>query len=150
MPGAALEDAIVVGAGPIGLACAISARRRGLDPLVIDAGALVIPGSDWSVVPSVNPWIAMETLVTREEPGGSAKSFGKAEAITLQEALDMFTINSARHLGQEGRLGRIAPGMLADLIELDQDPYEVSMRRIHETRVLKTIINGQVVYERSP
>jgi len=41
MPGAAVEDAIVVGAGPIGLACAISARRRGLDPLVIDAGALV-------------------------------------------------------------------------------------------------------------
>jgi thioredoxin reductase (NADPH) len=36
----AVEDVVVVGAGPIGLACAISARRRGLDPLVIDAGAL--------------------------------------------------------------------------------------------------------------
>jgi thioredoxin reductase (NADPH) len=35
-----IEDAVVVGAGPIGLACAVSARRRGLDPLVIDAGAL--------------------------------------------------------------------------------------------------------------
>ena len=35
------EAAVIVGAGPIGLACAISARRRGLDPLVIDAGALV-------------------------------------------------------------------------------------------------------------
>jgi thioredoxin reductase (NADPH) len=34
------ESAIIVGAGPIGLACAISAKRRGLDPLVIDAGAL--------------------------------------------------------------------------------------------------------------
>src|SRR5919198_2601993 len=34
------EAAIIVGAGPIGLACAISAKRRGLDPLVIDAGAL--------------------------------------------------------------------------------------------------------------
>src|SRR5689334_8528062 len=34
------EPAIIVGAGPIGLACAISAKRRGLDPLVIDAGAL--------------------------------------------------------------------------------------------------------------
>jgi len=31
---------LVAGAGPIGLACAISARRRGLDPLVIDAGAV--------------------------------------------------------------------------------------------------------------
>jgi thioredoxin reductase (NADPH) len=34
------EPVLIVGAGPIGLACAISARRRGLDPLVIDAGAL--------------------------------------------------------------------------------------------------------------
>ena len=31
---------LIVGAGPIGLACAISARRRGLDPLVIDAGPI--------------------------------------------------------------------------------------------------------------
>ena len=34
------EAALIVGAGPIGLACAISARRRGIDPLVIDAGAV--------------------------------------------------------------------------------------------------------------
>jgi len=34
------EASIIVGAGPIGLACAISAKRRGIDPLVIDAGAL--------------------------------------------------------------------------------------------------------------
>jgi len=35
------EDTVIVGAGPIGLACSISAKRRGLDPLVIDAGAVV-------------------------------------------------------------------------------------------------------------
>ena len=35
------EDTIIVGAGPIGLACAISAKRRGIDALVIDAGAVV-------------------------------------------------------------------------------------------------------------
>jgi thioredoxin reductase (NADPH) len=34
------EAAIIAGAGPIGLACAISAKRRGIDPLVIDAGAI--------------------------------------------------------------------------------------------------------------
>jgi bacillithiol disulfide reductase len=35
------EDALIVGAGPIGLACAIAAKRHGLDPLVVDAGAVV-------------------------------------------------------------------------------------------------------------
>lgn len=40
MPETTHEAALIVGAGPIGLACAISAKRRGIDPLVIDAGAL--------------------------------------------------------------------------------------------------------------
>jgi thioredoxin reductase (NADPH) len=35
------EEALVVGAGPIGLACAIAAKRRGVDALVVDAGAVV-------------------------------------------------------------------------------------------------------------
>src|ERR1041384_6206606 len=34
------ERVLIAGAGPIGLACAISGRRRGFDPLVIDAGAI--------------------------------------------------------------------------------------------------------------
>jgi thioredoxin reductase (NADPH) len=41
MSESSVERVLVVGAGPIGLACAISAKRQGLDPLVIDAGALV-------------------------------------------------------------------------------------------------------------
>lgn len=36
-----MEDTLIAGAGPIGLACAVSARRHGTDPLVIDAGAVV-------------------------------------------------------------------------------------------------------------
>src|SRR5579859_6280405 len=40
MPAAPHQNTVIVGAGPIGLACAISAKRRGIDPLVIDAGAV--------------------------------------------------------------------------------------------------------------
>ena len=40
MPSLQHEPVIIAGAGPIGLACAISAKRRGIDPLVIDAGAI--------------------------------------------------------------------------------------------------------------
>jgi thioredoxin reductase (NADPH) len=36
-----MEDVVIVGAGPVGLACAIEARREGLRPLVIEKGALV-------------------------------------------------------------------------------------------------------------
>jgi predicted amidohydrolase YtcJ len=115
---------------------------------MLDSGALVVAGSDWAVVPSVNPWIAIEQLVTRERPGGSPDAFGRAEAITLPEALALFTVNAARHLGREGSLGGIAPGMLADLLVLDQDPYAVAVRDIHRTHVQMTIIGGEVVYQR--
>jgi predicted amidohydrolase YtcJ len=115
---------------------------------MIDAGALVVPGSDWSVVPSVNPWIAVETLVTRENPGGSARSFGKEEAITVKEAIDLFTVNAARHRHLEGSVGSIAPGMLADLIVLSKDPYEVPARELHEVTVLATFIAGESVFQR--
>jgi thioredoxin reductase (NADPH) len=36
-----MHDVVIVGAGPVGLACAIEARREGLTALVLDKGALV-------------------------------------------------------------------------------------------------------------
>src|SRR5512133_3613554 len=62
----------------------------------LNAGALAIAASDGSVVPSVNPWIALETLVTRQMPGGLGEPVGEQERITLRQAIAMFTINSAR------------------------------------------------------
>ena len=115
---------------------------------MLAAGALVIPGSDWSVVPSVNPWIAVEEIVTREELGGSERSFGKNERIDLRSAIDLFTINSARHRHLESRVGRIAPGMLADVIVIDRDPFAIPAGKLHEVKVLTTIINGDVVFQR--
>ena len=114
---------------------------------MIEAGALVVPGSDWAVVPSVNPWIAVEALVTREEPGGSEKSFGKDQAISLDQAIRLFTVNSAKHLGMSDRVGRVEPGLLADLIVLDRDPYNIPVTELHQVKVEKTMINGALVFE---
>jgi hypothetical protein len=113
----------------------------------IDAGALVVPGSDWSVVPSVNPWIAIETLVTRRAPGGGSEALGEGQRITLEQAVDLFTVNSARQEGKRTELGTIEPGMLADLVVVDQNPFEVPITDVHKTRVLTTLINGEIVYE---
>jgi hypothetical protein len=116
---------------------------------MLDAGALVVPGSDWSVVPSVNPWPAIESLVTRERPGGSTDSFGKAEAISLPEALDLFTIRSAEQERVSDRVGRIEVGMLADVIVVDRNPYEVPAKQVHDTKVKMTFIGGEKVFDAS-
>jgi predicted amidohydrolase YtcJ len=112
----------------------------------IEAGALVVPGSDWSVVPSVNPWIAIETLVTRQRPGGGGEELGAAEKITLRQAIDMFTVSAAREMGDRNRVGTLERGMLADLIVLDRNPYQVPITQVHDTKVKLTLINGEIVY----
>jgi len=114
---------------------------------MLDAGAWVVAGSDWAVVPSVNPWIGIETLVTRERPGGSADSFGKIEAISVGEALDLFTANAARQERMADKVGRLETGMLADFIVLDRDPYAIAPTALHETKVKMTFINGEKVYD---
>jgi predicted amidohydrolase YtcJ len=115
---------------------------------LLDHGALVVVGSDWAVVPSVNPWIAIESLVTRQRAGGSEDSFGAPEAITLQEALELFTVNAARHKGRQFESGRLAPGMLADLIVVDRDPFSTPANELHQVRVMATMIDGDIVFER--
>ena len=67
----------------------------------------------------------------------------------MAEAIKLFTENAARHEGSEDKLGRIEPGMLADLVVVDQDPFAVASNRLAQTKVLKTIINGEIVYERA-
>jgi len=112
----------------------------------IESGALVVPGSDWAVVPSVNPWLAIETLVTRQKPGGGGEALGEAERISLGQAFAMFTVNSAREMGNDSRTGRIAKGMLADLLVLDRNPFKIPVTEIHDTQVRAVLINGELVH----
>jgi predicted amidohydrolase YtcJ len=111
----------------------------------IDGGGLVVPGSDWAVVPSVNPWIGIETLVTRQPPGGGGEPLG--DPITLEQAIDLFTVNSARQMGSGERTGRIAPGLLADVLVLDRNPFEIPITEVHQTQVTMAFIEGELVYE---
>jgi predicted amidohydrolase YtcJ len=113
----------------------------------LDAGALAVPGSDWSVVPSVNPWIAIETLVTRQPPGGAGPPLGEAERISLKQAIELYTINSARQRYEADRLGSIEPGKLADLTVIDRNIFEVPITTVHDTKVLMTIIGGEIAYD---
>lgn len=114
----------------------------------IEAGALVVAGSDWPVVPTVNPWIGIETLVTRKEPGGIGIPLGEAEQISLEQAVAMFTINSSKQLGNSTRTGTIAAGMLADMVVIDQNIFKIAVTDIHKTEVLMTFIQGEIVYQK--
>jgi predicted amidohydrolase YtcJ len=114
----------------------------------IDAGVLTVSGSDWPVVPEVNPWIGIETLVTRRMPGGGGDELG--EPISLGQAIDLFTVNAARQMGNANRTGRIVPGLLADVIVLDRNPFDIPITEVHEIQVTKVLIEGEVVHDATP
>lgn len=111
----------------------------------IDAGAVTIEGSDWPVSESANPWIAIETLVTRLAPGVAAGDrLAPAEAITLKEAIDVYTVNPAKQFGHAGTVGLIKPGYLADVIVLDRNPFTVPITDVHNTKVKATLVGGKL------
>jgi predicted amidohydrolase YtcJ len=114
-----------------------------------EAGALVIAGSDWAVIPAPDPWIGIETAITRQKPGGSARTFGAGQAITLEQAIRMFTINAATRLGLDKDLGTIEAGKRADFIVIDKNPFRIPATDIHTIKVQKTYIDGEVVFDRA-
>jgi predicted amidohydrolase YtcJ len=114
----------------------------------IDAGVNVVEGADWPVSASVDPWLAIETLVTRLPPGqATGEKLTPREAITLKEAIDIYTINGAKQFGHADRVGRIRPGYYADLIVLDRNPFEIPITQVHDVNVVTTMLKGQIVYE---
>jgi predicted amidohydrolase YtcJ len=116
----------------------------------VASGALVVPGSDWPVVPLVNPWIAIETLVTRQVPGGGGEALGAAEKITLDQAVAMFTRESAKQMNARRKWGSIEAGLYADLVVIDRNPFQIPVTQIHDTKVRMTLVNGEVVYRDKP
>ncbi|GAB1486493.1 amidohydrolase [Aminivibrio sp.] len=81
---------------------------------------LVLCASSDAPVESVNPWQALRDLMERSSRDGR-EILAPEERLTLEEGLPLFTSNPARALGQEDRLGRLAPGFCADLVILDRN-----------------------------
>ena len=71
------------------------------------------------------------------------------EAITLEQALVVVTLGSARVLGAEKALGSIEKGKFADMIVLDRNLFDIKPSDIGDTKVMNTILNGEVVYSRA-
>ncbi len=116
-----------------------------------DAGVLLSFGSDWpgtnaSWYPS-DPLLGMYAAVNRRtlegEPG---EGWFPEERVDIETALRAYTVNNARAAGEDEWKGRVAPGMVADLVVLDRNPFEIEAMEIREARVLITIVGGRVVH----
>ena len=71
-----------------------------------------------------------------------------AEAMTVCEALNSYTAESAHASFEENVKGRIAPGLLADFTVLDKSPFDVPAEEISCLTVEQTFLGGKQVYQR--
>ncbi len=110
---------------------------------LMKSGAMVTNGTD-TPVEDVNPIAGFFSAVTRKTADGSL--FYPDQKMTRQEALKSYTLNNAYAAFEEKFKGSITPGKLADITVLSQDIMTIPDDSIPATRVVYTIIGGQVRY----
>ena len=116
---------------------------------MIDKGIPASYGSDCPVE-SFRTMDTIYTAVARKNITGKEKKvYLPEEAVTMDQAIYAYTMESAYASSEENIKGSIEAGKLADFIVLDKDLYNLaSDEEILETKVLQTYVDGKLVYQR--
>jgi predicted amidohydrolase YtcJ len=123
-------------------------RTRDIEPLrmYLERSEQPVGGGSDSPVTPFEPLLGIWSSVTRQTQLAGVQ--GPEWRISAEDALRMYTLGSAYAAFEEDRKGSIEPGKLADLVVLDQDPLAVEPEALREIKVLQTLVDGQIVFER--
>ena len=120
----------------------------------MDAGVRCAFGSDFPVTP-INPFQGMQIAITRRETpldpnyeiAKDATCYNPEDCITLQQAIQAFTINTAYQWHLEDVTGSIEVGKSADLVLIDHDIEATPAEELYTIKVLETLLRGETVYK---
>jgi len=116
---------------------------------LLDAGVILAFGSDWFVAP-MDPLMGIYAAVTRRTLDGKHPAgWVPEQRISVAEAIRAFTMGSAYASFDEKIKGSIEVGKLADIVVLSDDILKIDPVLIEKARVVMTIFDGRVTYERS-
>jgi len=114
---------------------------------LLDTKANLTFGSDWFVAPLI-PLEGIYAAVTRRTlDDKNPTGWYPEQKISVEQAVKCYTANNAYAGFQENKLGVLKKGMLADLIVLDENIFEIAPDLIKNVKVIRTIVNGKQVYE---
>ncbi len=113
----------------------------------LDHGVRLALGTDWSVAP-LNPMLTLYAATTRatldgKNPGG----WFPEQKLTIQEAIEAYTMGSSYAEFQEKEKGSITPGKLADMVLLSDDVLKIDPVKIRDVKVLKTWVGGKLIFD---
>jgi len=95
----------------------------------------------------IGPLVGLYAAVTRK--GESGKVYGPEEAVSMKDAITMYTRKGAFITREEKIKGSLEPGMAADMIVFPQDLLTISPEKILSQKVDLTVVAGKIVYERA-
>lgn len=114
---------------------------------LIQSASMITTGSDFPFY-QINPFIQIYYLTTRQLTDTLIADVPNInQKISLIEAIKSYTIWAAYSSFEENIKGSLEEGKFADMIVISNDIFNSDSKALLETRVLKTIINGEVVYE---
>ncbi|MCZ2126751.1 MAG: amidohydrolase [Anaerolineales bacterium] len=112
----------------------------------LDHGAILAFGSD-APVESPNPFWGLRAALTRQRADGSpsAEGWRGEQKLTFAEALFAYTFGAAYAANAENRLGKLAPNYCADLIVLDENPFEIDAQDLLTLAPSAVMVDGEWV-----
>jgi predicted amidohydrolase YtcJ len=110
----------------------------------LDAGIHAAAGSDFSPGPFA-PLMGIQGMVTRT--GWSGETWGANQRVSVDEALQISTLNGAYASREEAIKGSITAGKLADFVVLADDPHTVDKEKIKDIQIVRTYVGGTKVHE---
>jgi predicted amidohydrolase YtcJ len=88
--------------------------------------------------------MAIQSMVTRKDYKG--RVWGPNQCISVDQALQVCTVNAARASFEEQIKGSISAGKLADFVVLAKDPHTVEPDEIKKIEVVRTVVGGKTVF----
>jgi predicted amidohydrolase YtcJ len=90
-----------------------------------------------------NPLRLIQTAVERQTKEGDTLGFN--QKISILNAIKAMTINAAWQIHMEDKIGSLKEGKYADFVILDNNPLKIPIHQIQDIKILKTVVNGNVV-----
>jgi predicted amidohydrolase YtcJ len=114
----------------------------------LEHGVRLALGTDWTVAP-LNPMLTLYAAVTRATlDGKNPDGWVPQQKLTLQEAIEAYTMGSAYAEFQDRDKGSLTPGKLADIVILGDDLFAINPKNIPDVKVLTTVVGGRVVWNK--
>jgi hypothetical protein len=112
---------------------------------IFESGAVIASGTDYPASDVGDPVSTLFSMVTRRGPDGTPPAgWLPGQALSVDVALRSMTAGAAYAAFQEGELGALTVGRLADFTALSADPYAVASSELRSLRVLMTVVGGRV------